>query len=313
MHSALSRGMHSSKGHRPTAVALFIFAVGLFYAPAEAGAATPPLASPEITGSLPLPEAPYEQRAFLTKPGKEGFELAVRLQDQGGLVTRPVSWRIYKLITGPSAGGELIHEADAPIIDVLAKPGDYRIEIEYGFARFARVITLEPQHHLSIAFTLNVGGLRVLSRLAAPLPVRFSTAHRVYALTGSNRMRLVAENAVPGDLLRLPAGRYRIESRLLPGNAVARTDIEVKPGTLSAVEIDHRAGIARLALQGAAPERVKWHILDHEGRLAAAAEGASPDVVLAPGTYRIEVSFGNATLSRSVTIAPGEGLDVSFP
>jgi hypothetical protein len=126
-------------------------------------------------------------------------------------------------------------------------------------------------------------------------------------------MRLMAENAVPGDLLRLPAGRYRVESRLMPGNAVARTDIEVKPGILSAVEIDHRAGIASLALQGASPSAVKWQILDEAGRVAATAQGPSPDIVLSPGNYRIEVSFGTATLSRSITIAPGKRLDVTFP
>jgi hypothetical protein len=153
----------------------------------------------------------------------------------------------------------------------------------------------------------------VLSRITSPVPVKFHTDHRIYALTGSDRMRLVVENAVPGDLLRLPAGRYRVESHLSPGNAIAQSDIEVKPGVLSAVEIDHHAGIASLALEGAAASDVKWQILDESGRVAATADGVSQDVVLSPGDYQIEVGIGAATLSRSITISAGKRLEVVFP
>ncbi|HYM99751.1 MAG TPA: hypothetical protein VET25_08395 [Aestuariivirgaceae bacterium] len=304
--------MQLSQGHRLAAVALSIFAFSLMSSAVELAAATQPLASPEITGSLPLPEAPYDQRAFITKRGTEGFELAARLHERGGLITRPISWRVFRLLTSPDGGGELIYEGNTPIADFVTLPGDYRIDIEYGFARFSRVIALEPAHHLSIAFNLNVGGLRVLSRLIAPAAVSFRTAHRIYSLSGTNRMHLVAENATPGDLLRLPAGRYRVESHLAPGNAIARTDIEVKPGVMSAVEIDHAAGIASLAFQGASGPEVKWQILDEAGRIAATADGSTPDVVLAPGDYQVKAASGAETLSRQITISAGQRLEVKL-
>jgi hypothetical protein len=313
MHEVWNRAAKASQGHRRKAVALLFFAACVLAGSLGAAAATPPLASSEITSSLPLPEAPYEQRDFLTRPGTEGFELAARLEEAGGLITRPISWRLYRLLNSPNGGGELVFDGEAPILDLITQPGDYRIDIEYGLARFSRVITLEPQHRLSIAFTLNIGGLRVLSRITSPVPVKFRTDHRIYALTGSDRMRLVAENAVPGDLLRLPAGRYRVESLLSPGNVIARSDIEVKPGVMSAVEIDHNAGIASLALEGTVASDVKWQIVDQSGHLAATADGVSQDVVLSPGDYRIEVGFGAATLSRSITISAGKRLQVVFP
>jgi hypothetical protein len=312
MHKASSRAMQSSQGRRLRAVTLFILGFTLLVPAGGLDAATPPLASPEITGSLPLPEAPYDQRAFITKPGTEGFELAARLEDHGGLITRPISWRVFRMPASPDGGGELVFEGDASIADFVASPGDYRVEIEYGFARFSRVISLEPEQRLSIAFNLNVGGLRVLSRLAASPPIRVRTSHRIYSLSGANRMHLIAENAVPGDLLRLPAGRYRIESQLVPGNAVARSDVEVKAGLLSAVEIDHRAGIASLELEGASTD-AKWQILDRTGRVAAIAAGPSPDVVLSPGDYQVEVAIGSAILSRSITVSAGQRLEVIFP
>jgi len=314
MHKAQSRAMRASQGCRQRAATLFFFISCSVLGSGALEAATPPQASsPETTASLPLPEPPYDQRAFLTRAGTEGFELAARLKEHGGLIGRPISWRVYRLVTAPDVGGELVYEGEAAIADFLAQPGDYRIDFEYGLARFSRIVTLERRQRLSLAFTLNIGGLRILSRLAAPPSVSFRTSHRIYALSGTDRMRLVAENAIPGDLLRLPAGRYRIESQLMPGNAVARSDIEVKPGMLSAVEIDHNAGIASLALDGAIPAGVTWQILDGAGRIAATATGPASDVILSPGRYQVEVAVGKATLTRSITISAGKRLEVTFP
>jgi hypothetical protein len=314
MHKAQSRALQASQGRRRCAATLLLFMSCSIFATAELDAATPPeAASPEITASLPLPEPPYDQRAFLTRAGTEGFELAARLKEHGGLIGRPISWRVYRLFAAPDVGGELVYEGDVAIADFLTQPGDYRIDFQYGLARFSRIVTLEPRQRLSLAFNLNIGGLRILSRLSAPPSVRFRTNHRIYAMSGADRMRLVAENAIPGDLLRLPAGRYRIESQLMPGNAIARSDIEVKSGMLSAVEIDHKAGIASLALDGAAPAAVTWQILDGAGRVAATASGPSSDVVLSPGRYQVEVAVGKATLTRSITIHAGKRLEVTFP
>jgi hypothetical protein len=314
MHKAQSRASQASQGRRRCAATLLLFMSCSISGIGQLTAATPPeAASPEITASLPLPEPPYDQRAFLTRAGTEGFELAARLKEHGGLIGRPISWRVYRLFAAPDIGGELVYEGDVAIADFLAEPGDYRIDFEYGLARFSRIVTLDPRQRLSLAFNLNIGGLRILSRLAAPASVSFRTSHRIYAMSGADRMRLITENVIPGDLLRLPAGRYRIESQLTPGNAIARSDIEVKPGMLSAVEIDHKAGIASLALDGAAPAAVTWQILDGAGRVAATASGPASDVVLSPGRYQVEVAVGKATLTRSITIQAGKRLEVTFP
>jgi hypothetical protein len=314
MHKAQSRALRASQGRRRGAATLLFLVSCSILAAGDLAAATPPeAASPEITSSLPLPEPPYDQRVFLAKAGAEGFELAARLKENGGLIGRPISWRVYRLLTAPDLGGELVYEGETAIADFLAQPGNYRIDFDYGLARFSRLVTLEPRQRLSLAFNLNIGGLRILSRLAAPASVRFRTSHRIYALSGTDRMRLIAENAIPGDLLRLPAGRYRIESLLMPGNAIARSEIEVKPGMLSAVEIDHEAGIASLALAGAVPVDVTWQILDGAGRVAATASGSASDVILSPGRYLVEVAVGKATLTRSIIISAGKRLEVTFP
>jgi hypothetical protein len=310
MQKAKKPGVLGAKGCRLRAVTLCLMVLGLTGADGVM-AAPQPVASPEITGSLPLPEAPYDQRAFITRAGTEGFELAARLQEHGGIITKPVSWRVFRILTEPGSG-DLVYQGSTPVADFMALPGDYRIDVEYGFAHYSRVITLEPERRQSIAFNLNVGGLRVLSRLAADDPVAFSTSHRIFALSGASRAYLVAEDAVPGDVLRLPAGRYRIESRLEPGNAVAHAEVEVKPGMLSAVEIDHKAGIASFAIANAPKQSRAWHILSPSGQIAATLDGSSPAVVLAPGIYWVQAAGGAKTITRSFTVSAGRHVQVTL-
>jgi hypothetical protein len=311
MQKAQKPGLQVARGHRLAAVTLALLITGFMAGPIDAAAAPQPLASPEITGSLPPPEAPYEQRAFIARSGTEGFELAARLEEHGGIITRPVNWRVFRVFT-EAGGGDLVYQGSAPVADIVTLPGDYRIDIEYGLAHYSRVITLEPERRQSIAFNLNVGGLRVLSRLATNASVNFASAHRIFSLSGANRAHLVTENAVPGDLLRLPAGRYRVESRLEPGNAIARTDIEVKAGMLSAVEIDHKAGSASFAIADGSDSDATWHVLSQSGEVAATLDGPSPSVVLSPGTYWVQAAAGAKTLTRSFTISVGRHVQVTL-
>jgi hypothetical protein len=70
---------------------------------------------------------------------------------------------------------------------------------------------------------------------------------------------MVAVSTIPGEIVRLGAGSYRIESRFTPGNASEVAQIDVKPGLLSAVEIELPAGIARLAAPSSSAN-VTWII-----------------------------------------------------
>lgn len=314
MHKAKSCAAQVSGGHRLWTVALLV-QLGVFAmdGTTPARAAADFQGSPEITGSLPLPEAPYELRTFITKPGAERFELAARLREYGGLITKPVSWRVFRVLGAESGGAEEIYRDDQPIADFSAPPGNYRIDITYGLAVYSRTITLEPSHHISAVFNLNVGGLRVLSKLTATSgPVAFQTAHRIYAVSGGSSGRLIALNATPGEVLRLPAGKYRVESELTPGNAVANISVEIKPGILSAVEIDHVAGIARLGVRGQPNRQFAWYVVGKDGKPAADAEGSSVSMVLTPGTYEAVAVSDTTTLKADFTIASGQSVDVEL-
>ena len=314
MHIGFGRACQASGGRRLLTVALCA-SLAVASAPSMnlLAAAPNPDTSSDITGSLAPPEAPYEVRTYITAAGTEGFELAGRLREFGGLITKPISWRVFKVFADETSTMDEVYRDDQAVAQFRAAPGDYRIEISYGLAVFSRTLTLEPGHHLSVVFNLNVGGLRVLSRLSAMTThVSFHTSHRIYAMSGEYRGRMLAENAVPGELLRLPAGRYRIESELSPGNALAGTDIDIKPGMLSAVEIDHAAGIAHLTFESPGPEGVDWQVIDGDGRIAGTAAGESVDMILNPGRYQVMVFKGSEVRKTALTIKAGQSLDIDL-
>ena len=183
----------------------------------------------------------------LVKPGNEGLELTARLSDSGGLIERDISWTLR------DAQGTVVYDKNTELADIAVPPGDYSVQALYGAASFSQNLTLLEANRLIVSFVLDVGGIRVLPRVKGLGLAPTQTKSIVYALSGPNKGKLITISKMPGEILRVKAGDYRIESRFAAGNAVAVTDVHVKPGVMSAVEIDHVAGIGTTFLCGCPP------------------------------------------------------------
>jgi len=245
----------------------------------------------------------HEIRMESVRTGAEALELAARLTENSGLIQRPIAWILR------DGAGEIVLRSTAAAAGTLAAPGEYEVEATYGAVRLKRKVNLPAGHRLSVVFTLNVGGIRVLPRLAGiglPATPSFTT---IYATSGTAAGQLVGVSEMPGEIIRVGSGSYRIESRFSPGNVIAVTEVVVKPGKMSAVEIDHRAGVAHLVLQPA-KQAVSWTITDEAGAEMPPIPGASADVVLKPGRYTARASIGDATLTESFSIAAGESRSI---
>ena len=240
----------------------------------------------------------------IVNPGEEGLELSTRLSDDGGIIERPVSWTIR------TAAGEKVYSGEAPVAHIATGPGDYLVEAQYGTVRFARTVTLLQGNRLMVSFVLNVGGIRVLPRLQG-LGMPQAPSHTlIYATTGKRKGELIATSDVPGEVLRVAAGGYLIESRFAAGNAVAVAAVQVKPGIMSAVEIDHAAGLARLAFAGPADAAVSWSVSDDSGQTLPRLDGAAAEIVLKPGTYTATATANGQILTATFEIAAGETRDI---
>jgi hypothetical protein len=238
--------------------------------------------------------------------GQEGLELSASLDGDGGTINRDIDWTLR------DASGAVVFQRSLPIAVISLKPGDYTLELGYGAARMSQQLTLLEGNQLRINFILNIGGIRILPRLKglAALPAPSQT--KVYANSGHDKGKLVATSQIPGEILRVASGDYRIESRFMSGNAVAVTDVNVKPGIMSAVEIDHIAGYARLTATSDAVHGILWQISTSAGENLVEQEAQSLAVVLKPGTYTARAQIGTEVRTAQFVIKAGEASDIAL-
>ncbi len=306
MHVLLQRARQHSRGRFLTGAALnFVGAIlCLVIAASAVLAAQRTDVDPTITGSLPAAwsEVPFELRIEITRPGLEGIRLAGRLSHQGGLITKPVTWKLVRTLGNGGSGGETVYSDALPIADITLEPGNYRIEARYGSVSAVKPVVLLKGQHLGLTFVFNVGGLRTLSTLGnEPLPRRVRAVHRAYAINGARSGRLIATSKRQGELMRLGAGTYRLESEIEPGNTVTHTEVTIKPGILTSLNLDHEAGIAIIH----APNGVPWSVgsRDKSWRRSGIGPGM---LTLAPGSY----TYFDGDQTRTVIIVAGKRTNV---
>ena len=249
-------------------------------------------------------KAAHDLAIEIVKPGNEGLELTARLSESGGLIERDIAWTLR------DAQGTVVYNDTASLANIAVPPGDYTVETLYGSASFSQHLTLLEANRLIVSFVLDVGGIRVLPRVKGLGLAPAQAQSLVFALSGPNKGKLITTSKMPGEILRVKAGDYRIESRFAAGNAVAVADVHVKPGVMSAVEIDHAAGLARLSYVGAPDTKVSWLVTNEEGEVLPAIDGLSASIVLKPGSYVAKAQIGNELLTASFDITAGQQRDI---
>jgi hypothetical protein len=238
--------------------------------------------------------------------GQEGLELSASLDSDGGTITRDIDWTLR------DSDGDIVFQRSRPVAVMSLKPGDYTVELAYGMAHMSQRLTLLEGNQLRVNFILNIGGIRILPRLKglATLPVPSET--KVYANSGADKGRLIATSEIPGEILRVVSGEYRVESRFMPGNAVAVTDVTVKPGIMSSVEIDHIAGYARLTATTDAVHGILWQVTSSTGENLLEQEAQSLTLILKPGTYTARAQIGAELRTAQFVVKAGEASDIAL-
>ena len=110
--------------------------------------------------------------------------------------------------------------------------------------------------------------------------------------------------------LDLPAGRYRIESRLGQANARVVRELRVTAGAGQQVLLEHDAGRIRLKLAetlgGLAPADVFWEIRNGDGALVWSSAKSEPQLWLQAGSYKVQVTHRDRRVTRALVVKGGE-------
>lgn len=313
MKGSLKAAGQYLKGRRLIAAALFSLVTLSTVCSGTAISATSNVTSvdPTTTASIAPQPVPHEVRVEVTKMGWEGIELAGRLHELGGLINKPITWTIRRPVIPGAKAGEIVLRQAAPVIDTPMTPGEYIVEAQYGYQKVIQNVTIEQAHRLAITFILNVGGIRTLSRLdKLDTPTGITAHHTIYALTGAQKGKTIASGPHQGNVLRLGAGTYRIESRLSPGNTIAEHTVTVKPGILSSMELAHQAGLARITIGTNLGSAVAWDIRNLKGTWHSGYTTPEAALVLAPGSYEVKAIVNGTVVREKFSIGAGENRHV---
>lgn len=246
----------------------------------------------------------HEISIRIVKQGEETLSLAARLTDLSPNLAANVSWQIR------NDQGELIADETTTELTKSLPPGDYIVEANYGTVQLRESLALPKGNSIAVNFVLNAGGLRVLPGLKGLPSIELDNHTLVYALSGPLKGKLIAHSSTPGEIFKLAAGQYRVESRFGGGNSVAVADVRVRPGRMSAVEVKHSGGLARLSFVGSPAAKVKWDIKESDGHIVASLEGLEHRLALKPGTYRAEAHVDGEVLMAQFKIGAGEERDI---
>lgn len=279
-------------------------AVSLFSGSATALAATTVDIDDVKTTESIAQDTAHEVAISVVEPGQESIALTARLTAISTTMARDVTWQVR------DESGELVlkkitHELESPLA-----PGQYVVEAQYGAVSVRETVRLTEGNAIAVSFVLNAGGLRVLPALKDIVAPDMPTQTLVYALAGPDKGKMVAHSEQAGELIKLVAGQYRVESRIGNGNTSAVTDVRVRPGKLSAIEVSHQAGIARLSYVGSPEAHVKWDVRPIDGTKIISVDGLTQKLTLKPGTYLAEAHVNGEILTAKFKIVAGEERDI---
>lgn len=236
--------------------------------------------------------------------GQEGLDLSARFSGDGKALAKDVVWTVH------NTAGTVVFDDIAATASVKLQPGSYTINATYGTARVEEAVNLPEGISLGVNLVLNAGGLRLLPRIEGRLPVEVGTVSKIYAASGPDFGKLVATSRLPDEVLKLGAGDYRVENRFERGNAVVVTEVRVKPGILSAVNIDHHASVVHFTYADDRATLVTWTISNANGEALPEFSGLDADLVLKPGQYLAKARNGSFVDEVDFTIEPGKNRDV---
>lgn len=284
---------------RALAAFFFVLVPAILPALAAQNAAMPLDATPDAVASVST-SSTQAIAIGVVNPGEESVSFTAHVGDlKSGLATG-IRWRVRNELR------ELVYDETADAFSKAMPPGVYFIEAGYGNAVLREQFTLLEGNKLAISFALNTGALRVLPALKGIATNEIASQTLVYSMSGPDRGRLVAQSSMAGEVIKLRAGLYRVENRFGPGNTVAVTDVRVRPGLISGLEITHLGGLAKFSFVGSASARVNWEVKAQGGLSVAVFDGPEQMIALKPGAYEAEAFVNGEVLSAKFNISAGE-------
>jgi hypothetical protein len=238
--------------------------------------------------------------------GQEYVTLSARLSVESASPVEAMQWTILDM------AGAVVVDGKAIELQSRIPPGEYTVSASYGFKHITEPLTVPQGSRLNISYILNTGALRILPRIKGTVGTDLASKSRVFALHGHLGGILVTTSSRPGEVLMLPAGDYRVESTFAGGNALAVTDVKVKPGIMSAIDIEHVAGLVTLHAGSTDGKESIWTVSSVDGKQIMESSGTSTTLVLRPGTYTATMTTPILKRNATFEVKAGERREIAL-
>ena len=305
----------------PAFVRSLLVAILTFAALAQPGLASRAFAQseqPSSGGGL------FEPPSAMTQENGSGkLLLSATFGGSSQALVEGVHWRVFRERTDENGKHKLVAETEEPSPAITLPDGDYIVHASFGLAAVMRRVVIHG-NAVSERVALNAGALKIVGMLGdTPIPAnRLTLAIYVPERVGTEA-KLVAPNAKPGEMIRLPEGNYRIVSTYLdphvlsttptadgtPANAtnsVVTAEVRIESGKLTETTVRHRASVITLKLVhaagGEALANTSFTVLTPGGDVIREMIGAFPSLVLAEGEYFVIARRDGKTYQATFTV-----------
>src|SRR5690349_16438735 len=142
---------------------------------------------------------------------KRALYVSAYFSDGGSAVKSGLKWRVFRAKNDQTGTMPVVAESQSAAPSFLLDPGVYVVHCAYGLAAATRRVEIEKTMAVE-KLVLNAGGLKIAGAIGdQSLPAAMLTA-RINAILPSGERRVIADNVPADSVIRLPEGRYFVES-----------------------------------------------------------------------------------------------------
>jgi hypothetical protein len=258
------------------------------------------------------PETPAQQLRP-AGPEKKSLYVSAFFSENGEQVRTGVKWRVFLAKSDDAGQMPIAAQSDAAAPVFSLDPGVYVVHAAYGLAAATKRVEIGSAAAVE-KLVLNAGALKVAAAIGdQPVPASMLSS-RIHMILSTGERRLIADKLPAENLVRLPEGRYFVESNYGGSNAIVSAEISIKAGQLTDATFHHNAATLTLKLVnqpgGEALADTSWSILTPGGDVIRESIGAFPSMILAEGNYTIVARHDGRVYTREFEAKSGLDQDV---
>lgn len=245
--------------------------------------------------------------------GKSGIKLRARMADNIPAIDKNIKWTVFKYDLVKKSLGEKVSSLDTPSPSITLPSGDYVVRLAYDHVTASNVVSVRDEEITDATFVLNAGGLSVDAKLAFLEPPRGKQAKQwIYGKLKDKdgKPKAYARITDPKQTIRLNAGTYKLVSLFGSANSIVETEVTIKPGLLTEVEINHKSGIVSLKVPGYTSSNIPVKILDSKNKPVVTHNTKTGSYVLAPGSYKAVINHDGKNSETPFDVKEGEAKEV---